>query len=274
MTEPTSSPIDRERWKRIEDLFHRARELDEASLDVFSLAKECADDPELGQTIRRLVLADTRGEALVDRSLEDLAAPLLTGPALREPVELEPGTRVGRYRILETLGAGGMGTVYRAERADGAYHQQAALKVVRTGRLGDEAIRRLRLERQILARLDHPGIATLLDGGLTDDGLPYFAMELVSGSAITRYAERLRLSTRARVDLMLQVVDAVDFAHRRLVVHRDLKPSNIFVTDEGTVRLLDFGIARLLRRGGRRRAHPNGTLPPDSGIRGSGADPG
>ncbi len=246
MSESGDKPFSTDRWKQVEALFHRALDLPKGDLDVF-LERECGDDEELRDLLERLVLADTLEDALVDHSLEELALPLLTlpGPAHSPPV-LDPGTSVGRYRLIEVLGTGGMGTVYRAERADGAFDRQVALKVVHTTRLGDEAARRLRQERQILARLDHPGIATLLDGGLTEDGLPYFAMELVEGASLTDFAAKRNLSTQARIRLMIQVAEAVDFAHRNLIVHRDLKPSNILVTDAGVVKLLDFGIARLL----------------------------
>ncbi|MDH3224777.1 MAG: serine/threonine-protein kinase, partial [Gemmatimonadota bacterium] len=246
MSESGDKPFSTDRWKQVEALFHRALDLPKKELDAFFL-QECGDDAELREILERLVLADTLEDALVDHSLEELALPLLTapGPAPSPPV-LDAGTRVGRYRLIEVLGTGGMGTVYRAERADGAFDRQVALKVVHTSRLGDEAARRLRQERQILARLDHPGIATLLDGGLTEEGLPYFAMELVKGTTLTDFAARRNLSTQARLRLMIQVAEAVDFAHRNLIVHRDLKPSNILVTDAGVVKLLDFGIARLL----------------------------
>ena len=238
-------PLATSRWKQVERLFHEALDLPSSDLDAF-LARECGEDAELREVVRRLVLADTLDDALVDRSLEDLALPLLTAPGAAHPSPLPPGTRVGRYQLGEVLGTGGMGTVYRASRADGSYDRDVALKIVQTGRLGEEAARRLRLERQILARLDHPAIATLLDGGVTEDGLPYFAMELVSGQTLTDFATGRGLTTEERLRLMLGVLEAVDFAHRNLIVHRDLKPSNILVTDGGLVKLLDFGIARLL----------------------------
>ena len=156
------------------------------------------------------------------------------------------GVRVGPYRIVSELGRGGMAVVYLADRVDGAFEQQVALKVVRRGIDTDEVLTRFRRERQILASLTHAGIARLLDGGETPDGRPYLVMELVGGEPIDRYCERRGLGVDARVDLCIAVARAVQHAHRHLVVHRDLKPSNILVTADGEVRLLDFGIAKLL----------------------------
>src|SRR5690606_34558853 len=151
-------------------------------------------------------------------------------------------------------GRGGMGTVYLAERADGAFEKEVALKLVKRGMDTDEVLRRFHRERQILAGLDHPGIARLLDGGAAADGRPFLVMERVHGEPITAWADARRLGVEARLGLFLQVAEAVGYAHRRLVVHRDLNPSNILVTEDAEgkarVQLLDFGIARLLGDGG------------------------
>jgi serine/threonine-protein kinase len=171
---------------------------------------------------------------------DDLAAML----ARDEGVPL--GDRIGPYRIVGELGRGGMAVVYLADRVDGAFDQQVALKIVKRGIDTDEVLTRFRQERQILASLTHPGIARLLDGGETPDGRPYLVMELVHGDPIHRYCQREGLDLEARVDLCIAVAQAVQHAHRHLVVHRDLKPSNILITAEGGVRLLDFGIAKLL----------------------------
>ena len=170
--------------------------------------------------------------------------------ARRPPDDLSPGTLVGPYRVVEEAGRGGMGTVYRAERTDGVFEQTVALKVVRRGMDSAEVLRRFEAERRILARLEHPGIARVLDGGLTDDGRPWLAMEFVEGEPITDHADDHGLGVDARLGLVEQVCEAVGYAHRRLVVHRDLKPSNVLVTPEGRVKLLDFGIARLLAADG------------------------
>ncbi|MEO0560361.1 MAG: serine/threonine-protein kinase, partial [Bacteroidota bacterium] len=166
------------------------------------------------------------------------------GPeADRDPVV---GSRIGPWAVGERIGKGGMGAVYRAERADGAYERTVALKLLRPGPDAIGLAERLRAERQILAGLEHPNIARLYDGGLTPDGLPYLALEYVDGLPLTTYATTHQLDVRARIELTLQVCDAVSHAHRHLVVHRDLKPSNVLVTPEGSARLLDFGIATLL----------------------------
>src|SRR5690606_12149634 len=145
------------------------------------------------------------------------------------------GSRVGAYRLEALLGRGGMGGVYRARRADDAYEQEVALKVVRSGLPPYEMVRRFRLERQILARLQHPNVAALLDGGVTEDGQPYLVMQYVHGAAITEYADAQRLPLAERLRLFVTVCRAVQYAHANLVVHRDLKPSNILVTDDGHV---------------------------------------
>src|SRR5690606_2456991 len=153
------------------------------------------------------------------------------------------------YRIVREIGRGGMGAVYLAERADGEFDQRVAVKLVKRGMDTDEILARFRHERRILASLEHPSIARLYDGGATDDGLPYLVMELVDGETITSYCNRLRLTIDQRIDLFRAVCAAVQHAHQKLVVHRDIKPSNILVAQDGTPRLLDFGIALLLDEG-------------------------
>jgi serine/threonine-protein kinase len=159
---------------------------------------------------------------------------------------LPDGTRVGPYRVESLVGAGGMGDVYRAHRADGLHSQTVALKVLRPGYRTAELVRRFRIEREALGRLVHPGIATILDGGTLDDGRPYIVLQFVDGVPVTTYCATHALSLRGRLALFAKVADAVQFAHSRLVVHRDIKPSNILVDGSGTPRLLDFGIAKLL----------------------------
>src|SRR6202167_3107197 len=156
------------------------------------------------------------------------------------------GERIGPYRVLGTLGAGGMGEVYLAERADAEFEQQVAIKVVQAGPFGRAVHSRLKIERQILAQLDHPNIAHLLDGGTLPDGTPYIVMEYVDGIAIDAYCDSNRLDIPGRLKLFQIVCAAVHYAHQNLIVHRDLKPSNILVTADGTPKLLDFGIAKLL----------------------------
>jgi serine/threonine-protein kinase len=175
-----------------------------------------------------------------------------SAPAVeRRAAWLEPNTRIGPYRVVREIGRGGMGTVFLAERADGGFAQTVALKIMRLG-VGtgvaddEELVGRFLQERQILARLEHPNVARLIDGGFTPDGRPYFAMEYVEGEPITAYCDRLQLDIDARLELFEGVCDAVLYAHQHLIVHRDLKPSNTLVAASGRVKLLDFGIAKLL----------------------------
>jgi serine/threonine-protein kinase len=218
------------------------------------VASECADDPALEARVLELLEANDAGTGLLDVPLTLIVGPLLDdgmeGDTAATPSAAQSGipagTRVGPYRVVRLLGKGGMGAVYLADRDDGAFEQQVALKVVNAGIVTHELEQRFLRERQILARLEHPRIARLLHGGLTADGHPYLAMQLVEGRPITAWADETGLGVRGRLDLFLQVCDAVHYAHGRLVVHRDLKPSNIVVTAAGEVCLLDFGIARLL----------------------------
>lgn len=247
------------RWARIEALFHEAVELSDSEQRAF-LGRACEGDDDLRVAVSRLLGADRTTGSVLDRHLDEVASPLLRDD-LREELDaqtppLAPGTLIGPYRIVGVLGTGGMGAVYRAERADGAYERQVAVKLVQSGRL--RSVAPFRRERQILARLNDPGIATLLDGGTTDEGVPFLVMELVEGRAITDYARAKNLGVRDRLKLVLEVTRAVDYAHRNLVVHRDLKPSNILVRESGAVKLLDFGIARLLEEDPDERATRTG----------------
>ena len=179
-------------------------------------------------------------DAQLDRSIREVSASVVR--------ERDP-ERLGPYRVTGVIGRGGMGVVYAATRDDDAYRKQVAVKLVKRGMDTDFVLARFKSERRILARLEHPNIAQLLDGGSAEDGRPYFVMEHVQGVAITAYCESKSLNVPARLRLFLSVCSAVQHAHQNMVVHRDLKPSNILVTDEGTVKLLDFGIAKLLQGG-------------------------
>ena len=228
--------MDRDRWRRMEALLDAALDLPEAERVAF-LEHECGDDPSLLSEIRAMLTAAETSDSLLDTPAANVAATLLT-PAPE---------RVGHYRIERLIGEGGMGTVYLARRDDGEFDHLVALKVVRSGlHLDARVVKRFRDERQILATLSHPGIARLLDGGLTEDNLPYFAMEYVEGLPITRYCEARALTLEQRLPLFVRVCEAVAHAHGKQIVHRDIKPSNILVTEAGDPRLLDFGIAKLL----------------------------
>ncbi len=198
-----------------------------------SLDRLTADEPELRDRVQALIAAAERSsEALV------------TGGASLEDEDEPPPERIGAYRITERIGHGGMGAVYRAERDTGDFTHVVAVKVIRSGVLSEAVIERFQNERQTLAKLAHPHIARLFDGGQTPDGRPYIVMELVDGRPITDWADERALDLRKRVELMGPVCDAVAFAHRNLIIHRDLTPSNVLVTPEGEIKLIDFGIAR------------------------------
>ncbi len=226
---------DRERYRRARELFHAAVELDPERRAAY-LEDACGADPGL--------------RAEVEKLLEAAETPTTQLFAL--PAEAPSGDagEVGgqrRYELLDKLGRGGMGTVFRARRADGEFQQSVAVKVIRRDRVGaGSLVDRFRTERQILANLNHPGIARLLDGGSTAGGRPFLVMELVDGEPIDRYCDRRRLGVAARIRLCRRVCLAVHYAHRNLVVHGDLKPGNVLVTGDGTPKLLDFGIAQLL----------------------------
>jgi serine/threonine-protein kinase len=249
-----------DRWSRIESLFEQAADLPAAQrgafLDAACRAEDGTPDRALREEIEGLLAAEAGADAFLHRVGETVLQPAL------DPLV---GTRAGPWRIVREVGRGGMGTVYLAERADGRFEQRAALKVLHDAR--PSVVRRFEAERRLLARLDHPGVARLLDGGVLDDGRPYLVMEYVDGEPLTAYADRRALSVNERLALFAEVCEAVRYAHTRLVVHRDLKPSNILVTGTGEsglgtgengpphhsprsssprVKLLDFGIAKLL----------------------------
>ena len=234
--------MDPERWRRVEGLLDAALDLPAGERESF-LRRECADVPELIEEVTAILRAGERPGSVLDTSVQRLAAPMLPDVV---PHSVAP-ERVGPYRIERLIGEGGMGSVYLARRDDGEFDQRVAVKLVRRGlHLDSRIVRRFREERQILATLTHPGIARLLDGGLTEDGLPFFAMEFVEGVPIDRYCDARGSTVDERLELFARVCDAVAHAHGKQVVHRDIKPSNILVTDAGEPRLLDFGIAKLL----------------------------
>ncbi len=206
------------------------------------LDEACAGDAELRRELNELLELNDEAAAFFDQLSGEIA-----GAA---PLEIESAVgaqiRIGPYRTIAAIGRGGMGAVYRAERVDGEFDQEVALKLLHRDMDTPELRARFLAERQLLAGLEHPNIARLLDGGVTEEGRPYFVMELVEGRPITRYCVEERLSMNEILRLFLHVVDAVSYLHRNLVVHRDLKPSNIFVDRAGQVKLLDFGIAKLL----------------------------
>ncbi|MPY87308.1 MAG: protein kinase, partial [Luteitalea sp.] len=249
-------PADREReqGERIQKLLDELEGVPPASQHDY-LTERCPD-PELRREVLSLLAAEGEASDYLDRFAQGMLPALATPPDPR-------GRRIGAYRLLRLLGRGGMGVVYEAERADGQFEQHVALKLLTTALTGTEAHDRFLVERHILAGLGHPAIAHLLDGGVVADGTPWFAMEYVDGEPIDAYCDRRQLGVRQRLELVLQICDAVEHAHRRLVIHRDLKPANILVTSEGRIKLLDFGIAKLLgAMGGSGAAPPTRTGQP------------
>ncbi len=227
-----------ERWQVVSELFNDTLELPPEERRGF-LERSCDNEELLREVLDLLADEDRGGDGL-------LAGPYFS--LHRTPAEPEPGTGrlIGAYRLVRRLGHGGMGTVYLAERADGEFEQQVAIKLLHPSLVSEAVLRRFRSERQILAKLSHPNVAQLLDGGTTDDGLPYFVMEHVDGRPIDEHCNACALPIRERLGLFRALCAAVSFAHRNLVVHRDLKPGNVLVTPDGRVKLLDFGIAKLL----------------------------
>ncbi|HEX6308243.1 MAG TPA: serine/threonine-protein kinase [Longimicrobiales bacterium] len=234
------------RWTRLQEIFHAAVALPEAARPAF-LDGACRGEPALRADVEKMLRADALADAALDGvrvGIAELAAEALDEADGSGADDSWEGRTLGPYRVLRKVGQGGMGAVYEAERED--VHKRVALKVVRGALGAPDLVRRFLVERRVLARLAHPAIAGLLDAGMLDDDTPWLAMELVEGAPITRYCEQHEVDVATRLRLFLQVCEAVDYAHAHLIVHRDIKPSNVLVDEGGRVRLLDFGIAKLL----------------------------
>src|SRR5438477_6256661 len=234
-----------QQWLTLSRLLDEALALPAADRQAWLEALPSAVDG-LGPTLRELLSREAGGES--DAFLKTL--PRL-GPSLRDSgdagsARLRAGVAVGSYRLLRELGRGGMGSVWLAERTDGVLKRPVALKLPHAGAYGAHFVQRFARERDILAALSHPHIARLYDAGLADDGQPFLALEYIDGEPLGKYADGRRLNIPGRLALFRQILDAVQYAHARLVAHRDLKPSNILVDGDGNVRLLDFGIAKLI----------------------------
>ena len=239
-----------ERWRQIEDLFQEAVDLPAEERPRFLRRKAAGDETLFEQVVALVEQYESAGDFIeapaLDASPLQQTDPYATTPGAADIIDPAIGRRIGAYRVVREIGRGGMGAVYLAERADGEFRQRVAVKLIKRGMDTDFILRRFRNERQILATLDHPYIARLLDGGTTDDGLPYFVMEHIEGLPIYRYSDERQLTVVERLRLFCMVCDAVNYAHQKLVIHRDIKPSNILVTPDGVPKLLDFGIAKLL----------------------------
>ncbi|WP_395681330.1 protein kinase domain-containing protein [Dokdonella sp.] len=242
--------MDAERWGRARRLFDELADQPESTWEG-RLSEACADDADVRAEVLAMLRADAAATAptgLLGHA-PHVAASLAEHIAIQDALESaqgQPGSLIGPFRLLRQIGRGGMGAVWLAERADGAFVQHVAVKLIRSGWDADDVIARFRAERQILAGLQHPNIAHLIDGGVTPDGKPWLALEYIDGEDLRAWCDRARLGIEARLRLFLTVCDAVGHAHQRLIVHRDLKPSNILVGRDGVVKLLDFGIAKFL----------------------------
>lgn len=234
---------DPERYRRLRELFHETVELPAAGREE-RLAVLARSDAEMAAELRSLLDAHAAAGDFVSRGLA------AHQQALDEEVGASlVGRRLGAYRLEKLLGRGGMGLVYLGRRADASFEQRVAVKLLRPELASPDLVRRFQTERQALANLAHPNIARLLDGGETEDGLPYLVMEYVEGVPLEEHCAAKRLSVEERLALFATICGAVEEAHRNLIVHRDIKPANILVDAGGTVKLLDFGIAKLLDEG-------------------------
>lgn len=251
------APDSKSRWAEIKNIFGMALSLEAAERESF-LQEQCGNDEELRREVDSLLFASDATDDFLEKpvlSLASFAVPEPGRPPSSEPPcspvdeqspEPKAGSRIGAYRLEREVGRGGMGEVYLATRADSEFVKQVAIKLIRCGNENEQAIRRFRNERQILARIEHPYVARLIDGGSTPAGLPYFVMEYVEGQPINAFCNEHALSDRDRLELFLKVCSAVQYAHERDILHRDLKPSNILVKANGTPKLLDFGIAKIV----------------------------
>ena len=238
-----------ERWREIESVLDAALDLPVEERARY-LDRRCAVDTDLRENVEQLLRASDSSAHFLEKPLAGEVAPLIA-LSLASADLPAPGARVGAYRIIHEAGRGGMGVVYLAERDDGTFRKRVALKLVRRGpAAGNPLTQRFHEERQILASLEHPGIARLLDGGALPDGRPYLVMEYVEGTPIDRFCDERELDVEARLELFCKVCDAVQHAHHHHIIHRDLKPTNLLVTGDSAVKLLDFGIATLLTSDG------------------------
>jgi len=233
-----------ERWRQVEEIFQAALDLSPEDRNRY-VSDVCKEDTDLKRDVESLLSQyDSAGELLDEPVYGNTEMSVFE--SFVEEKDPMLGRRLGSYRIEREIGRGGMGAVYEASRADNEFNKRAAIKLVKRGMDTDFVLRRFRKERQILAALDHPHIAGLLDGGTTEDGLPYFVMEFIEGQPLYSYCDNNKLNITERLKLFRAICDAVHYAHQKQVVHRDIKRSNVLVTSEGTVKLLDFGIAKLL----------------------------
>lgn len=228
-----------EYWQKVKNILENALEFSGAERSDF-LEKSCKGDKDLRRDVENLLVFEKPDSDLLEKNVVSFVF------EKHSAGNHQIGQQIGNYKIIGELGAGGMGAVFLAERADGEFSQRVALKLIKSGMDSEMVLRRFFNERQILASLEHPNIARLIDGGTTADSLPFFVLEYVEGANIIEYSDKQNLDLNEKLRLFLDVCEAVQYAHQNLVIHRDLKPSNILVTKESTAKLLDFGIAKLL----------------------------
>ncbi len=227
-------------WRKIKIIFNHIIELPENEQESY-LEEKTQGNPELYKTLKEMLKADRSTNSKITQVVSNNIEQLYT-----ENFSLKKGDKIGVYEIKCLIGQGGMGAVFEAHRMDNDFEQTVAIKIIQSQNLNQETLNRFQSERQILANLNHPNIAHLLDGGTTDNGLPYLVMEYVAGMPILDYCKKQQLTIEQRIQLFIQVCNAVSYAHQNLIVHRDIKPGNILVNEEGQVKLLDFGIAKVL----------------------------
>lgn len=244
--------LTKERWRQIDTIFQQVLEKPFETRQAF-LNEVCGLDTDLKNQIEKLIAIHKEAEQVLGDSIDTFAAPLLPGFLEHvdgmESDEQDAGSRIGSYQIIKKIARGGMGTVFLAKKANSPYDKKVAIKLIRRGMDSEDVLKRFRNEGQILASLEHPNIARLYDGGIHKDGRPFFVMEYVEGEPIDSYFDRHKLSINDRLNHFKTVCEAVHFAHQNLVVHRDIKPANVLITQDGTVKLVDFGIAKLLDPG-------------------------
>ncbi len=234
-----------ERWQQIEDIFQIALDLSPRERREY-IEKASGNDAELKDEVGKLLSQFAEASSFIEQPLYDQSQAGVLAALMNDDEDPMLGSLLGSYRVEREVGRGGMGAVYEAVRADGVFRRRVAVKLVKRGMDTDFILKRFRNERQILAALEHPNITMLLDGGTTDDGRPYFVMDFIEGLPLYRYCDTNRLNVAERLKLFCSICEAVEYAHQNMVIHRDLKPSNILVANDGTPKLLDFGIAKLL----------------------------
>lgn len=237
--------METERWKLVDELLQSALEIVPERREDF-LRQECAGDPALADEVRSLLTSHRRAGGFLQTPAAEVAARAIAAEAAPLLSASRAGQIVSHYRLLKMIGSGGMGSVWLAERCDGRFERKVAIKFIHLAVLDAAGAERFKREGAILGKLSHPQIAELIDAGLTSSGEPYLALEYVEGQPIDQFCDRNKLSVDARIRLFLDVLSAVAHAHSNLIVHRDIKPTNVLIRNDAQVKLLDFGIAKVL----------------------------